>query len=115
MCQEPVVQCYWKPRHLCLAIQDVLCTDRSALFFSTKNADSEGGAVLASGVAEFDDCTFDGNRASSGLAISNTLSATIDRAEFRNNMLLCDDDSEFVEWEDVSGLRLGVLKVGGIE
>ncbi|CAM9623221.1 unnamed protein product [Scytosiphon promiscuus] len=67
--------------------------------FDGNTAGDEGGAIVASGVIELENCTFDDNRASSGSAVSNTVVATLVGAEFVNNALLCVDESFYLEWD----------------
>lgn len=57
--------------------------------------------------------TFSQNQAFLGPAISNTVSLMISGTQFDDNTLLCDD-SEFLDWTNVSGgARLLVLTIYG--
>lgn len=96
------------PSKLCTRVSSAACLMNTRCFTSSTvldppkpNAGDAGGAVLASGVAEMDNCTFDGNQASSGSAVSNTVAATLDYADFMNNTLLCAEESLFLDWQDV--------------
>lgn len=61
-----------------------------------------GGAVLASGVTEIEDCIFSGNNAPVGPAVSNVLTVEINNTEFSDNTLWCDDNTLFLDWKNVS-------------
>lgn len=72
------------------------------MFFPLEIAGRAGGALLLSGVAAIDRCTFASNHAPLGPAISNTVSVGLNGTEFSNNTLTCNDDGLFLDWADVS-------------
>lgn len=62
--------------------------------------------MLASGTAKLYDSSFERNHAPLGPAVSNVFTIELNNTQFRNNTLWCDDDSLFLDWKIVSGVKL---------
>lgn len=60
-----------------------------------------GGAILASGVVNVDGCSFSGNHAFLGPAVSNTVSLRVAGSYFDGNVLYCDETA-YLDWTNVS-------------
>lgn len=64
-----------------------------------------------SGTAQLTNCTFRGNQAGIGSAVSNTVTVTLSSTELVSNTLTCDDDGLFLDWKNVSSCLLSMLSI----